>query len=94
MADALPQTQAPRWITGRAQRGQINSIVNDAPKLKQIRSRLSDISWWMRLLCQKIAVRANAEDDATGKFLNLPLSCVGPLRLPKWGYRSELVITA
>ncbi|MCA9157780.1 MAG: hypothetical protein KDA72_05600 [Planctomycetales bacterium] len=47
---------------------EINSIVNDAVKLKQLRSRLSDISWWMRLLCQKIAVRANAEDDATGKF--------------------------
>ncbi|MEZ6076968.1 MAG: hypothetical protein R3C56_15265 [Pirellulaceae bacterium] len=47
---------------------EINSIVNDAPKLKQIRSRLSDISWWMRLLCQKIAVRANHEVDATGKF--------------------------
>ncbi|MEZ6077731.1 MAG: hypothetical protein R3C56_19295 [Pirellulaceae bacterium] len=27
---------------------EINSIVNDALKLKQIRSRLSDISWWMR----------------------------------------------
>ncbi|MEZ6153898.1 MAG: hypothetical protein R3C09_27700 [Pirellulaceae bacterium] len=47
---------------------EINSIVNDAVKLKQLRSRLSDISWWMRLLCQKIAVRANHEDDATGKF--------------------------
>ena len=47
---------------------EINSIVNDAVKLKQIRSRLSDISWWMRLLCQKIAVRANREDEQTGKF--------------------------
>ena len=41
---------------------------NDAVKLKQIRSRLSDISWWMRLLCQKIAIRANREDEASGKF--------------------------
>lgn len=47
---------------------EINSIVNDAVKLKQIRSRLSDISWWMRLLCQRIAVRANAEDEITGRF--------------------------
>ncbi|MCA9180020.1 MAG: hypothetical protein KDA51_01170 [Planctomycetales bacterium] len=47
---------------------EINSIAGDAVKLKQIRSRLSDISWWMRLLCQKIAVRANKEDEATGKF--------------------------
>ncbi|MEO8271461.1 MAG: hypothetical protein ABI557_17190 [Aureliella sp.] len=47
---------------------EINSIVNDAVKLRQIRSRLSDISWWMRLLCQKVAVRANREDEVTGKF--------------------------
>ena len=47
---------------------EINSIINDAVKLKQIRSRLSDISWWMRLLCQRIAVRANAEDEITGRF--------------------------
>lgn len=47
---------------------ELNSIRNDRAKLKQIRSRLSDISWWMRLLCQKIAQRANAEDELTGKF--------------------------
>ena len=47
---------------------EINSIINDAVKLKQIRSRLSDISWWMRLMCQKIAVHANAEDETTGRF--------------------------
>ncbi len=34
----------------------------------QIRARLSDVSWWMRLLCQNIAMRANREDGETGKF--------------------------
>jgi len=29
---------------------ELNSIRFDADKLKTIRSRLSDISWWMRLL--------------------------------------------
>ena len=29
-------------------------IRNDPVRLKEIRSRLSDISWWMRLLSQKI----------------------------------------
>ena len=33
-----------------------------------IRSRLSDISWWMRLLSQNIAQRANKEDLEVGKF--------------------------
>ena len=33
-----------------------------------VRSRLSDISWWMRLLSQNIAQRANKEDREVGKF--------------------------
>ena len=47
---------------------ELNSILSDPEKLKKIRSRLSDISWWMRLLCQKIAQRANAEDEQVGRF--------------------------
>lgn len=47
---------------------ELNSIHNDPDRLSQIRSRLSDISWWMRLLCQNIAMRANREDDEYGKF--------------------------
>ncbi len=31
---------------------------------------MSDISWWMRFLSQKIAQRANFEDRETGKFGN------------------------
>ena len=47
---------------------EVNSITTDPDKLRETRQRLSDISWWMRLLCQRIAQRANKEDDATGKF--------------------------
>ncbi len=47
---------------------ELNSIRFDADKVKTIRSRLSDISWWMRLLCQRIALRANREEDIPGKF--------------------------
>ena len=47
---------------------ELNSIRNDPDKLKGIRMRLSDISWWMRLLCQNIAMRANREDQEIGKF--------------------------
>jgi REP element-mobilizing transposase RayT len=46
----------------------LNQIVSDQVKLKAIRSRLSDISWWMRFLSQKIAQRANREDRENGKF--------------------------
>jgi hypothetical protein len=47
---------------------EINRIVNNKEKLASLRSRLSDISWWMRLLCQHIAQRANREDGEVGKF--------------------------
>ncbi len=43
-------------------------IRNNAVKLAAIRSRLSDISWWMRLLSQNIAQRANRDDQEVGKF--------------------------
>jgi hypothetical protein len=47
---------------------ELNTIRNDPAKLKEIRSRLSDVSWWMRLLSQKIAQRANHDDEEIGKF--------------------------
>lgn len=47
----------------------LNAIRNDPVRLATIRRRLSDLSWWMRLLCQYIAMRANAEDgDGPGRF--------------------------
>ena len=71
---------ARRWLTlcpvrkdeqGNAEEPdevELNLIRNDPEKLKQIRSRLSDISWWMRILCQHIAMRANHEDKEVGRF--------------------------
>ncbi len=47
---------------------ELNHICKDKSKLKVIRSRLSDILWWMRLLSQNIAQRANKEDLEVGKF--------------------------
>lgn len=47
---------------------ELNSICNDRHKLETILLRLSDIGWWMRLLCQHTAVRANREDKEVGKF--------------------------
>jgi hypothetical protein len=47
---------------------ELNHIARDKSRLKIIRLRLSDISWWMRLLSQNIAQRANREDGEVGKF--------------------------
>jgi REP element-mobilizing transposase RayT len=57
------------WMPVEPNECDLNSIRTDPVKLSEIRRRLSDISWWMRLLCQYIALRANGEEGAgLGKF--------------------------
>ncbi len=57
------------WIPAEPTELDLNSIRNDPTKLAAVRLRLSDISWWMRLLCQYIALRANGEEgEGLGKF--------------------------
>jgi hypothetical protein len=46
----------------------LDTIRRDAKRLAEIRRRLSEVSWWMRLLCQHIAQRANREDGEVGSF--------------------------
>ncbi len=47
---------------------ELNRIRNNKEKLAEIRRRLSDMSWWMWLLSQSIAERANLDDEEVGKF--------------------------
>ncbi|MCO8120441.1 hypothetical protein NHH03_01735 [Stieleria sp. TO1_6] len=47
---------------------ELNSIRNCPVKLAEARQRLSNISWWMRLLNQRIAQRANREEEEMGRF--------------------------
>ena len=47
---------------------ELGMIRHDPARLATIRSRLSDISWWMRLLSQNVAQRANKDDGEVGKF--------------------------
>lgn len=50
---------------------EINALKGDKAKIKQLRSRLSDISWLVRLLCQYMAQRVNAEyPEPGGKFFD------------------------
>ena len=43
-------------------------IVNDARRVAELRVRLSDVSWWVRMTTEKIARQANREDECTGRF--------------------------
>ncbi len=47
---------------------EIDMIVNHPDVLAERRSRLSDVSWWMRCTAENIARRANSEDECTGRF--------------------------
>lgn len=47
---------------------ELKSIASNPDLLAEIRTRLSDISWWMRLLSQRVAQRANREDEQNGSF--------------------------
>ena len=63
-----PVRKTPDGLPEEPSEPEINTIRNDPSKLAAIRSRLSDIGWWMRLLCQQIATRANRDDHEVGKF--------------------------
>ena len=47
---------------------EINSIAGCPVKCAEICQRLSSIIWWMRLLCQRVAQRANHEEEENGRF--------------------------
>jgi REP element-mobilizing transposase RayT len=46
----------------------VDALANDANRIKQIRIRLSDPSWFMKALCEPIARLANFQDNVTGHF--------------------------
>lgn len=46
----------------------LTKIMNNQPRLAELRARLSNISWLMKLLCENIAGQANREDEVSGKF--------------------------
>lgn len=70
-----PEEVARRWCIAFPRSGNPTQIdmarehIRATPELvERYRSRLSNISWFMRCLNEWIARRANAEDEVTGRF--------------------------
>ncbi|PCK30165.1 transposase [Pseudoalteromonas piscicida] len=55
-----------KFIEGEALSESDKVILNE--KINKYRKRLADISWFMRVLNEDIARRANKEDECTGRF--------------------------
>lgn len=54
---------------------QAEAKARDAKQVATWRRRLSSICWFMGLLCENIARRANREDDCQGRFFESRFKC-------------------
>lgn len=74
------QEVAQRWIRLFPNADQDNglraqALTGNPERLAVLRSRLSDLSWFMRCLSEPIARRANAEDHCKGRFWEGRFKC-------------------
>jgi hypothetical protein len=65
---AYPHRFARMGIHGPPDDEQMRNLLKDYKLIKEMRSRLSDISWMMRLLKQRFAVEMNKETGDEGHF--------------------------
>ena len=47
---------------------EVEEVLEDKRRVRELRRRLSDISWFMIMLKEPIALKANLEDDMSGHF--------------------------
>jgi hypothetical protein len=61
-----PTLRRGRALSDEPSEEEIRSLCDDPCRIAQLRHQLSDISWWMRLLQQRVAQLCNREDNQTG----------------------------
>jgi hypothetical protein len=54
---------------------QVEKLAQDKKLVAKLRRRLSSVSWFMGILCENIARRANREDDCKGRFFETRFGC-------------------
>lgn len=64
-SDALPVPDPKR----------VEELAKDKKKIEKLRRRLCSVSWFMGILCENVARRANAEDKCTGRFWESRFKC-------------------
>ncbi len=65
MSDGMPQPSTEK----------IEELVKDKKRIRKIRRRLSKVSWFMAILSENIARRANDEDECSGRFWGTRYRC-------------------
>jgi hypothetical protein len=63
-----PSLRLPTLRCDEPTHKEIITLAADHARIAEIRIRLSDISWFLRLLQQRITLFCNREDDYTGRF--------------------------
>jgi REP element-mobilizing transposase RayT len=71
----FPKRKEDDGSAAEPRRHELSMLMASQKKLQAYRSRLSDVSWLMRQLAEKIARMANHEDDCTGRFWEGRFKC-------------------